>query len=73
MCLPHEDAGGNHIFDNTAICHEGITFRIPSQRQATLENMYVTANIFGMEQHQEQWKNNRLIVFRQLTWHKPLA
>ena len=30
--------------------------------------MYVMSNIFGVEQHQEQWKNNRSIVSRQLAW-----
>ena len=26
---------------------------------AMLENIYVTPNIFGMEQHQGKWQNNR--------------
>ena len=45
----------------------------PLYIDATLENMYVTPNIFGVEQHQEQLKNNRSIVLRQLAWRKPLA
>ena len=40
---------------------------------AALENMYVTPDIFGMEQHQEQWKNNSSIVLRQFALRKPLA
>ena len=35
-----------------------------------LENMYVTPYIFGMDQHQEQWKNNWSIALRQAVWCK---
>ena len=35
--------------------------------------MYVTPNIYDVEQHQEQLKNNMSIAYRQLAWHNALA